>query len=143
MVSALGSSSRPHGPQEGDWQSCYISHLQLSRLQTQGYLRPSNLVFVRAGLTSIGVDAFEEFPQSQPRDSQSTPSLGAYWNTTGSSCTTSHQVLFYISPVLSLFANCSWVARLTSNYGKSSSASSPAIRAANVFLKWAVPKYGV
>ena len=60
MASALGSSSRPHGPQEGDWQSCLVPHLQLSRLQTQGYLPLTDLVSVRAGLASIGNDVMAE-----------------------------------------------------------------------------------
>ena len=63
MASAPGSSSRPHGPQEGDWQSYSVPHLQLSRLQTQGYLPLADLVSVRAGLASIGNDAMaENFP---------------------------------------------------------------------------------
>src|SRR3989337_2024289 len=63
MASAPSSSSRPHGPQEGDWRSCSVSHLQLNRLQTQGYLPPADLVSVRAGLASIGNDVLaENFP---------------------------------------------------------------------------------
>ena len=63
MASAPGSSSRPHGPQEGDWESCSVSHLQLNRLQTQGYLPPADLVSVRAGLASMGDGALaENFP---------------------------------------------------------------------------------
>ena len=63
MASAPGSSLRPHGPQEGDWQSCFVPHLQLSRLQTHGYLPLEDLVFVRAGLASIGNDTLaENFP---------------------------------------------------------------------------------
>ena len=37
-----------------------MSHLQLSRLQTQGYLPLADLVSVRAGLASIGNDALAE-----------------------------------------------------------------------------------
>ena len=63
MASTPGSSSHPHGPQEGDWQSCSVSHLQLSRLQTQGYLPLADLVSIRAGLASIGNDVLaENFP---------------------------------------------------------------------------------
>ena len=40
-----------------------MPHLQLSRLQTQGYLPPADLVSVRAGLASIGNDVLaENFP---------------------------------------------------------------------------------
>lgn len=56
MASAPCSSLHPHGPQEGDWQSCSVSHLQLSRLQTQGYLPLTDLVSICAGLASIGSD---------------------------------------------------------------------------------------
>ena len=63
MSRAPGSSSRPHGPQEGDWRSCYVSHLQLNHLQTQGYLPPVDLVSVRAGLAATGDGALaENFP---------------------------------------------------------------------------------
>ena len=63
MASAPGSSLCPHGPQEGDWQCCFVSHLLLSRLQTQGYLPLADLVSVRAGLYSVGNDAMaENFP---------------------------------------------------------------------------------
>ena len=63
MASAPGSSSRPHGPQEGDWHCCLVPHLQLSRLQTQGYLPLADLVSVRAGLASIDNDVMaESFP---------------------------------------------------------------------------------
>ena len=63
MASAPGSSSRPHGPQVGDWQSCSVPLLQLSRLQTQGYLPLTDLVPVQVGLYSISNDAMaENFP---------------------------------------------------------------------------------
>ena len=40
-----------------------MPHLQLSRLQTQGYLPPKDLVSVLAGLYSAGNDAMaENFP---------------------------------------------------------------------------------
>ena len=63
MASTPGSSSRPHGPQEGDWQICSISHLQLSLLLMQGYLPPPDLVSLWAGLSTIGANALaENFP---------------------------------------------------------------------------------
>mgnify|MGYP002413848545 CR=1 FL=1 len=63
MASAPSSSSCPHGPQEGDWRSLSVSHLQLSRLQTQGYLPLADVVSVRAALASIGNDVLaENFP---------------------------------------------------------------------------------
>src|SRR5215216_3253969 len=60
MASATRSISRPHGPQEGDWPSCSVSHLQLNRLQTQGYLPPADLVSARAGLASTDNGALAE-----------------------------------------------------------------------------------
>ena len=63
MVGAPSSSSCPHGPQKGDWESCSVSHAQLTKLQTQGYLPSSDLVPVWAGLTSInGESLAEDFP---------------------------------------------------------------------------------
>ena len=63
MASAPSSSSRPHGPQKGDWESCSVSHAQLTKLQVQGYLPPADLVPVRAGLTSFNDEALaENFP---------------------------------------------------------------------------------
>ena len=63
MASAPSSSSRPHGPQKGDWESCSVSHAQLTKLQTQGYLPPVDLVPIQAGLTSINGEALaENFP---------------------------------------------------------------------------------
>ena len=63
MASAPSSSSRPNGPQKGDWESFSISHAHLNKLQTQGYLPPADLISVRAGLTSIDGEALaENFP---------------------------------------------------------------------------------
>ena len=63
MASAPGSSSRPHGPLQGDWASCYVSLLQLRSPETQGYLPASDLAPTRVGLTSTNGVAFaEKFP---------------------------------------------------------------------------------
>ena len=63
MVDAPSSSSRPLGPQKGDWESCSVSRAHLNKLQTQGYLPPADLVSVRAGLTSLNGEALaENFP---------------------------------------------------------------------------------
>ena len=63
MASAPSSSSRPHGSEKGDWERCSISHSQLVKLQTQGFLTPADLVPIRAGLTSFNGGAqAENFP---------------------------------------------------------------------------------
>ena len=63
MAGVPSSSSRPHGPQKGDWESCSVSRAHLNRLQTQGCLPPTDLVSVRAGLTSLNGEALaENFP---------------------------------------------------------------------------------
>ena len=63
MASAPGSSSRPHGSKKGDWERCFVSHSQLAKLQTQGFLPPADLVPVRAGMTSFkGGAQTENFP---------------------------------------------------------------------------------
>ena len=63
MASAPSSSSHPHGSEKGDWEKCSVSHDQLSKLQTQGFLPPTDLVPVRAGLTSFTGEALaENFP---------------------------------------------------------------------------------
>lgn len=62
MVGAPSSSSRPLGPQKGDWENCSVSRAHLNKLQTQGYLPPVDLVYVWAGLTSINGEALAENP---------------------------------------------------------------------------------
>jgi len=63
MASVPSSSSRPHGTEKGDWESCSVSHAQLTKLQVQGYLPPTDLVPVRAGLPSIKGEALaKNFP---------------------------------------------------------------------------------
>ena len=63
MASAPSSSSRPHGSEKGDWERCSVSHGQLAKLQTQGFLPPTDLVPIRAGLTSFNDGAqAENFP---------------------------------------------------------------------------------
>jgi hypothetical protein len=63
MASAPSSSTRPHGSKKGDWERCSVSHDQLVKLQTQGFLPPADLVPVRAGLTSFSGEALaENFP---------------------------------------------------------------------------------
>ena len=53
----------PYGPQKGNWESCSVSHAQLTKLQAQGYLPPADLVPVPAGLTSFTSEALaENFP---------------------------------------------------------------------------------
>ena len=60
MASAPSSSSRPHGSEKGDWERCSVSHDQLSKLQTQGFLPLADLVLVRAGLTSFTGEALAQ-----------------------------------------------------------------------------------
>ena len=63
MANAPNSSSCPHGSEKGDCERCFVSHSQLSKLRKQGFLPPSDIVPVRAVLTSFngGVQA-ENFP---------------------------------------------------------------------------------
>ena len=44
MASAPSSSSRPHDSKEGDWGICSISHSQVAKMQTHGFLPPADLV---------------------------------------------------------------------------------------------------
>ena len=60
---APGSSSRPRGPEKGKWERCSVSHGQLVKLETQGFLPPADLVPVRARLTSFIRGPGGEFPQ--------------------------------------------------------------------------------
>ena len=63
MANTPCSSSRPQGPQEGDWESCSVPHAQLTKIQAQGYLPPSDLVPIWAGLTTFNGEALaENFP---------------------------------------------------------------------------------
>ena len=52
MASAPRSSTRS-GLGKGQWERCSVSHSQLTKLQTQGFLPPIDLVPVRAGLASF------------------------------------------------------------------------------------------
>ena len=156
MASTPGSSSRPHGHQEGDWQSCSVPHLQQSRLQTQGYLPLADLLSVQAGLASIDNDVMaENFPNPNREESVlcpipaagpriSNPSLsqgviGVLWHrTTQPHPRFDFAHLRLLSPSASYF----WVLRPILNYGGSSSVSFPATEKV-LYLRWAVPKYGV
>ena len=60
MAGIPSSSSRPHGLLPSDWASCSVSRLQLSNLQTQGYLLAADLIPFRAGLISVDGQAFAE-----------------------------------------------------------------------------------
>ena len=69
MVGAPNSSSHPHGLQKGDWESCSVCSAHLNKLQTQGYLPPTDLVSVQAGLTSLNDEALaENFPNSSKEE---------------------------------------------------------------------------
>ena len=62
MASVPSPSSRS-GLEKGEWERCFVSHSQLTKLQTQGFLPPADLVPVRAGLTSVnGETQAENFP---------------------------------------------------------------------------------
>ena len=52
MASAPSSTTRS-GPEKGEWERCLVSHSQLMKLQTQGFLPPAGLVPIRAGLGSF------------------------------------------------------------------------------------------
>ena len=63
MADAPNSSSHPDVPEKGKWERCSVSHSQLVKLQTQGFLPPADLVPLRAGLTSFtGEVLAENFP---------------------------------------------------------------------------------
>lgn len=57
MANAPGSSKRPKGPLEGDWESFSVTRAQLNRLTTEGYLHNLDFTSFRPGLqaTDIGV----------------------------------------------------------------------------------------
>ena len=65
MASIPRSSSR-FGPEKGEWERCSVSHGQLEKLQTQGFLPPTDLVPVRAGLTSFNGGAQAEISPIHP-----------------------------------------------------------------------------
>ena len=147
---------RPHGHQEGDWQSCLVSHLQLSRLGMEGYLPLADLVSVRAGLASIGNDVLaENFPNPNKEErvclipfllrGLGFPIHPFLWGLLAFYGIQLHNLtpglILHISGFFShckLFLGC----RPILNYGESSFASSPAIEGA-LYLKWVTSKYGV
>ena len=53
MAGHRSSCSRPYSMKPGDWEKCIVSHSQLVKLQTQGFLPPAYLVHVRAGLATF------------------------------------------------------------------------------------------
>ena len=65
MAGPRSSSSCPHSVKPGDWEKCIVSHGQLVKLQTQGFLPPAYLVPVQVGLATFddGEQA-ESFPNS-------------------------------------------------------------------------------
>ena len=66
MESAVGSSSRPAGPLEGDWKSCSVSQGQLNRLSTSGYLLEPEFTHIRPGLVTLdGGVLSDNFPTPQ------------------------------------------------------------------------------
>ena len=59
----IPSSSSHSNLERGEWERCFVSHSQLEKLQTQGFLPPADLVPVRAGLASLnGKTQEEDFP---------------------------------------------------------------------------------
>ena len=63
MASIPSSSSHPHSSEKGNWERCFVSHEQLVKLQTQGFLPPVDLIPIRARLTSFtGEVLAENFP---------------------------------------------------------------------------------
>ena len=57
MASTPSSSSRPCGPEKGEWEKWSVSHGELEKLQIQGFLPPTDQVPVRAGLTAPNGEA--------------------------------------------------------------------------------------
>ena len=61
----IPSSSSRSDLEKGEWERCYVSHSQLEKLQMQGFLPPTDLVLVRAGLASFnGKTQVEDFPNT-------------------------------------------------------------------------------
>ena len=62
-MASIPSSSFRSDSEKGEWERCLVSHSQLAKLQTQGFLPPADLVPVRAGLASFnGKTKAEDFP---------------------------------------------------------------------------------
>ena len=73
MASVPNSSTRS-GPEKGQWDRCSVSHSQLTKLQTQRFLPPIDLVPVRAGLDSFnGEIQAEDFPNPSGGESMFRP----------------------------------------------------------------------
>lgn len=63
MAGQRSSSSCLSSTKPGDWEKCIVSHSQLVKLQTQGFLPPAYLVPIRAGLATFdGGEQAESFP---------------------------------------------------------------------------------
>ena len=66
MENAVGSSTRPTGPLEGDWKSCSVTQGQLNRLSTSGYLPEPEFTQIRPGLVTLdGGVLHDNFPTPQ------------------------------------------------------------------------------
>ena len=62
-MASIPSSSSRSDLEKGEWERCSVSHSQLAKLQTQGFLPSADLVPVRAGLASFnGKTQAEDFP---------------------------------------------------------------------------------
>ena len=63
MASGRGSFSRSHSTRPGDWERCSVPHSRLVELHTKGFLPPTYMVPVRAGLATYnGGEQAESFP---------------------------------------------------------------------------------
>lgn len=62
-MASIPSSSSHSSSKRSEWEKCSVSHSQLAKLQTQGFLPPADLVPVRAGSASFNdVTQAEDFP---------------------------------------------------------------------------------
>ena len=147
---APSSSSRPHDPKQGDWEKCSVSHDQLVKLQTQGFLPPADLVPVQAGLDCFnGEIQAEEFPNPSGGERVCFvpyllrgvgfpihPFLRGLLEYYGLQLHNFTPASILHIVVTSLYANYSWVSRLISSCGGSCSALSRATMRGQYF-KWA------
>ena len=156
MASIPSSSSCPHGSEKDDWEKCSVSHDQLSKHQTQGFLPPADLVPVQAGLTTFTSEALaENFPNptrggvgvlhillNKRRGFPIHPFLQGlleYYGLQLHNLTPAS--IMHITGFVALLSY-SWAARPTLIYGGNFSASS-LVPKRDPYSRWAVPKYGV
>ena len=69
MAGRRSSSSRSLRSKPGDWEECSLHHNRLIELQTQGFLPPTFMVPVRAGIANYnGGEQAERSPNPSPEE---------------------------------------------------------------------------